>query len=452
MAGTPKPRRAVITAVIYLSLVAFALLLDRPTDLTRFIYQLFNKSGDCKGREETTLQSDAIPYKLMANQYAPLSPLQVKIVTLEKGFEPSIIFGKEDALCRQRIFLARLIERLQKLGAKSIVIDKYFGQDTCTKLPAGPQNGTDQLKKAMANTSIPITLAIHTTDVGGLAGKSREIKTCLVLAQTMQFGNGKCVGKTKCVKEGAIRTDSDTRRIPIKWQVFESERDALQNGALSILPTLSLVAAEQVSPAGNAGSRLAELLGSRDPIHPFMSLREIPQFHARQVLCGVDFPENAGSNWEHVCKEPPIRPLVEDRVGGKLTDGDIAREIFGQTVVIGELTDEDVHHTVSGDIPGVVLQANYIQALLEGRYFPALPEWISFLSYAVCFGLTFVLFSRKTPGIAYLLSLIPLVALTLGSFLVIKYVGRIFPLGTETIISLIAIPGVHWAFAKGHKA
>ncbi len=120
MTDSPKHQRAALVVLVYLALIGFALLAERPNDVTEFVYHLFGEN--CKGREETTLQAAAFPYRVISNFYSPPGELQVRLVTLEQGSEPSDIFGDE-RLCRQRVFVARLIQRLEQLGAKSIVVD-----------------------------------------------------------------------------------------------------------------------------------------------------------------------------------------------------------------------------------------------------------------------------------------------------------------------------------------
>jgi len=268
----------------------------------------------------------------------------------------------------------------------------------------------------------------------------------------MQFGTGNCAGKSKCVEEGTIRLNSDTRRIPINWEVFESEREAAQNENPRVFRSLSVVAALQSDPEAKAREHLVELLKVRDPSHPFTSfVREIPEFHARQVLCGVDFPENAGSDWDQICKTPAIEGSIEAQPTGKLTNEEIAREIKERTIVIGEFTADDTHSSVIGDVSGAVLQANYIQSLLDARYFPGVPGWISFLCYLAWFALTYILFSKKSPGTAALWSAAFLVTLILLSFVLIRYFGLIFPWGPEIVFSLFALIGLHWVLARGHR-
>ena len=154
MEGGPNQRTVSLALLlIYSALIAFALFLEHPNDITEFAYHLFGKSEDCRGREETTLQLAAFPYRLISSAYSTPGELRVRLVTFERGSEPSNIFGDEN-LCRQRLFLARLIQRLEQLGAKSIVVDKYFDPHTCESWPSGPQNGTDELRKVVGGTRV----------------------------------------------------------------------------------------------------------------------------------------------------------------------------------------------------------------------------------------------------------------------------------------------------------
>ncbi len=50
------------------------------------------------------------------------------------------------------------------------------------------------------------------------------------------------------------------------------------------------------------------------------------------------------------------------------------RKLSGKIVLIGEINnDMDVHASVVGKLPGMYMQANYIEALLDDRYFRPIP-------------------------------------------------------------------------------
>ncbi|HAT33397.1 MAG TPA: hypothetical protein DCW29_21875 [Janthinobacterium sp.] len=81
-------------------------------------------------------------------------------------------------------------------------------------------------------------------------------------------------------------------------------------------------------------------------------------------------------------------------------------------VLVGETSEDERHLSVIGDVPGFVLHANYIEALLDQRYFnpaPWLDYVLGFLIFsAILFGLHFddvfkTLACRvATLGVAYL--------------------------------------------------
>jgi hypothetical protein len=169
-----------------------------------------------------------------------------------------------------------------------------------------------------------------------------------------------------CVQEGSIRLNADTRRIPLEWPVFGSKTDAGYNATPRTFRTLSVVGALQAYPSIEAEHRLDEALKPNDPPHPFTNfIRDIPQLPARTVLCGVDFPQDAGADWERSCVSPKSNAAAPPQSTGRLTNDEVARQIKGKTIVIGELNDDDKHDSDLGpDVPGAVLQGNYIQSLL----------------------------------------------------------------------------------------
>jgi len=42
--------------------------------------------------------------------------------------------------------------------------------------------------------------------------------------------------------------------------------------------------------------------------------------------------------------------------------------------------DMDSHFSVVGEVPGYILQANYVEALLDGRYFRAVAGWVNYVA------------------------------------------------------------------------
>jgi len=98
-------------------------------------------------------------------------------------------------------------------------------------------------------------------------------------------------------------------------------------------------------------------------VHPFTSFlreSEILTYSAIQLVCDPSILQP--SRWEDC------------------TAGAVGNDAFrNHIVVIGNRIADDFHPSVIGTVPGVVLQANYIESLLDGRYFTPVPFWPAFL-------------------------------------------------------------------------
>ena len=65
---------------------------------------------------------------------------------------------------------------------------------------------------------------------------------------------------------------------------------------------------------------------------------------------------------------------------------DIRAQIQGRVVVVGEdFSDIDRHETVVGDIPGYILQANYVESLLDDRVIRPAPQLLNLLTGLMVF-------------------------------------------------------------------
>jgi hypothetical protein len=183
-------------------LIGAAFFFEHPNNVAVYIHGLFGTTNYCLGREEATIAP--FPYDFFSNLYPAPRNATVSLVTLQSGSEPHDIFGTDSVhICQQRFFVARLIKRLQDLGAKSIVVDKFFGAHTCDGITAD-QNGTIELLSAVNDTKIPIALGLHTTNVTGLPAQYREIRSCLILADGLRFGSGMCKRDKRVCKKAVF--------------------------------------------------------------------------------------------------------------------------------------------------------------------------------------------------------------------------------------------------------
>ncbi len=454
--GKRALKKRLLTALGYFGFLSLALLFDRPSFLTNIIGSL--NQGGCSASEDSPLELAPPAYNLLANAKTHVGDPHTRIITIQEGSEPEDIIHN---VCRQRLFLARLVQRLEAMGATSIVIDKYFLAHTCDNYSSGPGNGTDELERTFASAHIPITYGLHTDDLQGPAADSRAIKTCLVGSESIPFpGNGNCKGG--CIHAGELRLNSDTRRVPLQWQVFPSQRDATENNDPDTKSSLAVVAASQANPGFALSGPVSSLLnaGSPDPPHPFTSFISpefIPTYSARQVLCGVGFPPNAASDWDKTCAPPRPTTAQEQQTEpfektGALTDADIYNGIKGHIALVGEISDSDMHASVIGEsVPGLVLQANYIESLLDGRVFVAVRDWISIVCYLVWFEITYLLFWKlSSPERALLLSALLLLAIVCCSYLLIWKYAYFLPVYLEGGVS-VGILLLRWLECRGHK-
>ena len=183
---------------------------------------------------------------------------------------------------------------------------------------------------------------------------------------------GSLFGDLLDLRDAIVNIDRDTRKLPLKWQVFRSKDDLDHDRAMVWRETLALTAA-QAYEKGKFEAEHPHLAKLLDPVRdPYISFFDMDQFKPFQflagfVLCGRD-----------------VKP-GEDATACAGSPSELAA-LSGKIVVIGEISrDQDVQTTVVGRIPGVYLQANFIEALLDDRYyegFPALNYVIGFLFLA----------------------------------------------------------------------
>jgi hypothetical protein len=198
---------------------------------------------------------------------------------------------------------------------------------------------------------------------------------------------------------------------------------------------LALTAAEQYEPALTAkGSPLDELLDRRT--HPFAYFpRETqgPPLPASAVVCGKTL--GSVGDWEH-CPAP--------------ANPEWAQEIAGHIAVIGEFSEKDMHDAVIGSrISGTTLQASYIEALLRGKYFKPVPDYVSVMLFVVWIGLLYLLFWwLEPPELAALVSVGILVGVYVASYLILLRFDYLltFAIGGSTFAAV----AIKWIEVRGH--
>jgi len=302
--------------------------------------------------------------------------------------------------CAQRRYLGELLKGLALTHPNVVVIDKFFGMG-CPLEDPGTRNlvaGAARLCEDKA--TVVVGRAIEEDSRKGGSPPYR-------LEDAFDF---RAAGAA-CVNEGIVNVDSDPRRASL-W--FPDVQPVAYSNPPS--PSLTLAAALANKPDLKVSN-----WPSTSP-SPYVSFLESGQFdsvtlQASDLVCGPP------DGWR-ACRENEIPRYVRALTRGKV-------------VVIGEdYPGFDRHSTVVGDVAGYVLQANYIESILDDRLIRPVPEllnWAAGLMIFVCFE---YLFSRYY-GIRKLTRLALLFAsVALAVYLTVTLLGYYL---NPTAISVLAV-------------
>jgi CHASE2 domain-containing sensor protein/class 3 adenylate cyclase len=284
------------------------------------------------GVAQATFTFSGLYQKIVAAPRNPI-PHYTAVVEIDPDRDPGSV-GLMD-LCGQRKMLTTLVSRIAAARPGAIVIDKYFGERAC------PGNINENLIAAMTdvNSRVPVV-------VGRRVAPDDDY-----LQPSSLSGLG--------LREAIVNIDPDTRKLPLKWLVFPSKADKDHDSRQVWRETLALTAAQAYGKGQLEAEhpRLAKLL---NPVrHPYISFLDLDQFKPYRLLAGFVLCGRQVKQGEDATACP-----------SSSSDQGV---LSGRIVVIGEITDQDVKSTVVGRIPGVFLQANFIEALLDDRYYEGYP-------------------------------------------------------------------------------
>jgi len=338
-------------------------------------------------------------------------------------------------LCQRRLFLAKLLEKIEAAHPALIVLDIFFGEETCP--PGDP--GTLALQKAIATSSIPVVVALYTftpseyedslhnpnkNSRGSLVSQS-EFQNAdaarLVLRPNLKFdtsNRANIPGNLMIENAGLPTCTEDIRQIPLKWPVYEVRPNG-NLGAVVSMPSLSLTAAEIYESEVSNGYVSARLRGLEyAETFPFITdfLPEktsdanngIPVTDALASFCGKS---SHARDWTQ-CSDT--------------TSADLRS--LAPIVVVGQrYATLDIHETPRGMMLGDMVQANYIEALLEEKYItPVSPfttlmlniGWVIVVELIFLNGMTLRAFRFATFATLAVLAIAYCVLLEWGYFLV----------------------------------
>jgi CHASE2 domain-containing sensor protein len=305
----------------------------------------------------------AVNYQRWSSGPRNLESRYAAIVALEQRSFPGMI----NESCGQRKIVTRLLPRLADAQASVIVIDLAFARDNCR--PDSNQSITIQLQSSLNSVSdrIPVVIGQSSVDFSQVSEPERRaLEAAGMLKDTLRLRPLFDSIPGSNTRIGLIRANKDVRRVPLEWPTFEPQSDGNVRYA-GLRPSLSLQAARVVRNSFPGGLESIERFVTSG-IHPYTTLMKPESFiraRASDLLCGTDVVQNA-------CMPDTLRATRE--------------QLRGKVALVGWVDDSnDTHETPAGTMPGIFLQANYIESLLDGRLLHAVP-----LSWQ--FGLTLVWF------------------------------------------------------------
>jgi hypothetical protein len=274
------------------------------------------------------------------------------VITVRENREPRKLF---DDFCAHREFLAALIKEIRSHDPASIVVDNYFSSDACPTDSQHPEvlSADGQLTQVLSTTTVPVILGLHTL-------KKHELERLLnrrLTATELESFSRACqvvhdnikldLPQGALIRYGLIRFNADTRKLPLSWPVFLSPDHVGPEDSPIVLKTLAAQAAATIP-----GAIVPDL--DAHPYTSFLREDEIRPMPAMEVLC-VE-----GTDWRNCA--PPGRKYDE--------------RFRHRVVLIGDDTDDEQRDTPVGQMAGVFLHANYIEALGSSRFFrPIRQRW-----------------------------------------------------------------------------
>ncbi len=278
-----------------------------------------------------------------------LTPRYTVIVHIDPYADPTAK-GLANNVCQQRLYLAKLLPAIAKREPQVVVVDKYFTRDGC--ILAEP---TEKLQAAAAEVAarVPLVIGLVTDE---RAAATDGVRRPPLLLPPLAFETA------PSLREGLVNRDLVARRVPLGWTVRPSA-----DGGAEWRNSLALEAALVHEPKLFAKSpRLQDLKDERH--NPYTSMIGERFFN---ILVAADF----------LCADKATaadHALACAQAKRSETDPSYVR---GRIVIVGETGGAIDRHDsgVVGEVPGTVLQANYIEALLDERYFRSAPEPVNYV-------------------------------------------------------------------------
>lgn len=268
--------------------------------------------------------------------------------------------------CNKRAVVAALVRRISEYAPAAVVIDHWYPPGSCKE--GQDHEKSQELVTALQSTNTPVMIGSHTHSWEELFNdpQLREFENKGFTSQDQILDESDKNFVSENVHFGLVRLNCDNRRIPLAWRVYSSRQAILAGAQPARMSSLAYETAIRVD------SRITPFTDTlvRKGEHPFTgfiaedaftTLKNGSRLTASALLCQ--------SNLRGATAQMADWPHCHGATNDELSD------LRGTVVVIGQKYDPpyDWHDSALGKIPGYVLHANYINALLTDYYFRPLP-------------------------------------------------------------------------------
>ena len=244
-----------------------------------------------------------------------------------------------------------------------IVIDKDYSPDVvCSEYdPAHHpgETGTSDLLDSTAKVAASTPIFVSARSESALQATTEPEEFRRTLDRHRAVAKLPSLAFPAGVRYAVPNLDIDDRKIPLYWPAYP-DRDSVGKGKPLPEPSLAFAAATTFDP-GVLGLGAIRSLEKHHSFAYTNFLREeqIGSYSAIDLLCNA--PHSQDKDWRACNPDLPHNEAL--------------RKLSHRVVVIGEENPADVWDSPVGRIPGAVLQANYIEALLDDRYLQPCPWW-----------------------------------------------------------------------------
>ncbi len=336
-------------AILYLLLALMTVFIEGEEEILKDLHM-----GEC--------DSFTLPVRMLYQRFVtlghPMRAHRVVLVTYSVRDVPALA-----GPCNKRAFVGALIRRLAapEISPSVIAVDHWYD-------PAYCKDGADEIARSkeledtlvQVSPAIPIVLGADSDSLedlhddpdlaklqrAGFARKDQLLKPSAFNAANVSFG--------------LVRLDCDNRLIPLEWWVYPGKEEFLKGAVRIPKPSLAYETARHADP--QLTDTLAPLIAEKQ--HPFTGFIPETKFSplkngktltAIGILCNSEITGATKQMLADVKCEPASTEEL--------------KLLRGSVLLMGEDNEGDWHMSVLGKVPGYVLHANYIDALVSDYYF-----------------------------------------------------------------------------------